>query len=280
MPSDWDEWSILNEPILNSLIYFSKNIVGGTHELFFFLHSALTCFLFSCILKKFDNARVYLLTIGPMFLIDGITNGMRITLAYHFFAVAILYNKKILGGLVFLSHVTGLFMYMFKILLDSDKISIIKKVCLLLIIAVFAIILSKYIDQALMLAPRIATKLEKYSTMILPTKYSGIIDILMMVSVFSLAVWCHAKSKLNLLLGFLVALFLGGLFYTLVQNSLAFIRVGKLFIVALCLSRFVTEAPKKIHIYALLALGGIYSLNFLRQVILGNGFLPYPGTSL
>lgn len=277
MKEDWSDWSLFNEPILNSLIYFSKNILNSSHELFFILHAALTCFLFACIVKNYDRTRVYLLTIGPMFLIDGLTNGMRITLAYHFFIVAILYRRKFLIGAVLLSHITGLFMFGFKAMLDSEKLTIYRKLLILFIFFILALFISNYLDRILLLMPRIASKLDKYSDMVLPNKYSGIIDIFTMVSIFILSIWCHAKSRINLFLGVLVGLLIGCLFYFSIQNSLAFIRVGKLFIVALCLSDFATKATKKIPIYSLLVIGAIYSLNFLRQVIFGNGFLPYPG---
>lgn len=280
MKNDWDQFNLFDEPILNSLIYISKHVLNGTHELFFFFHASLTCLLFSFIVKKYNMSRVYLLTIGPMFLIDGITNGMRITLAYHFFIVAILYRKHVIGGaFVMLSHVTGILMYGFQLLIDSNRISVLKKMSLFFIFLVLLYITSLYLDRLLMLIPRVASKLDKYSLMTLPTKYSGIVDIFIMMTIFSLSVWCRVKTKVHLLFGIVFAVLLGATFYFLVQNSLAFIRVGKLFIVALCLSSFATNANKKIPFIALILLGGIYSLNFMRQVILGHGFLPYPGVN-
>gem|GEM_PF-2243608 len=278
MSNDWGEFSLFDEPILNSLIFLSKHIFGGTHELFFLFHSGLICFLFTLIVKKYEASRVYLLTVGPMFLIDGITNGMRITLAYHFFIVAALYRRQVIvGGLVMLSHVTGGLMYVFQFIIDNNRVTVIKRIILFFSFLVLAYIASLYLDRFLIFMPRIASKLDKYSIMVLSTKYSGIVDIFMMVTIFILSVWCRVKNRIDLLLGICLAIILGITFYILVQNSLAFIRVGKLFIVALCLSSFATNASKKIPFFALLVLGCIYSLNFIRQVILGGGFLPYPG---
>jgi len=278
MSSDGVAVSFDSEPILNSLIYISKILMGGGHELFFFLHAVLVCFLFSLIIKKYERARVYLLTIGPMFLIDGLTNGMRITIAYHLFVVAVLYRKQLmLGGGVFLAHVSGLLMYFFKVCLDSSKVSTVRKIILLVLCSLLIYILSIYLDRLLLLIPRVAGKFSKYSEMVLPTKYSGVVDIFVMVSIFTLSVWTRVNRRRDLIYGSGIALFIGITFYVLNQNSLAFIRVGKLFIVALCVSEFATRAERAIPFYPLFVIGILYNLNFLRQIIFGHGFLPYPG---
>lgn len=279
MSSDWDKFSLFDEPILNSLIYFSKHVLGGTHELFFLFHAVLVCFLFSLIVRKYEISRVYLLTVGPMFLIDGITNGMRITLAYHFFIVAALYRKQFVGVLfVMFSHVTGVLMYGFKLIIDSNRVTIFKKVIIFFSFITLAYITSIYFERLLFLMPRVASKLDKYSTMVLSTKYSGLADIFVMTSVSIIAVKANVENMSKFILGGVVAFSIGVLFYIMVQSSLAFIRVGKLYIVSLCLSNFVMYPKKKISFNFLFLVGILYTLNTFRQIYNSPAILPYPGS--
>lgn len=266
------------EPILNSYIYLSKFILGGGHEMFFLIHALVICFLFSLIIKKYDQSRIYLLTVGPVFLIDGLTNGMRVTIAYHVFIVSVIYRKElVLGTVVFLAHVSGAFMYIFKYLLDSDKLSTTKKIIILISVFILGYFLSVYVEDISMVVPRIESKINKYREMVTPNMYSGLADIFIIFSVFSLAVW-HRKEKMtHVLWGVFIAALICILLYISILNSLAFIRVGKLFIVALCISEFATKTKIRIPSNYLLVVGLLYSLNFLRQVIFGYGFLPYPG---
>jgi hypothetical protein len=270
--------SIESEPFLDFLIYISKYVLSGSHHIFFLLHALIVCFLFALIVKKYSDARAYLVTVGPVILIDGLTNGMRITLAYHLFAVSMLYGKKLfMPVLVVLSHVSGLFMYIFAGALNFKNLSFRYKIILFFFLFLVVSIAYLYLYEISLYVPRLSGKIVKYSTLISHSSFAGLVDIFVIASVLILGAWSNAKNKSELIWGILLSIIVSLFFLILFQYSIAFIRLGKLFIVALCLSGYVNNSKKKIPINILVFVGTIYTLNFLRAVYFVDGFLPYPG---
>lgn len=270
------ELSFFNEPILNTLIYISR-VFTDSHELFFFLHATLVCTLFCIGLKKFSELKLYYYSVAPMFLIDGLTNGMRVTIAYHLFIIAVAYKKKLsLFPIIFLSHVSGVFMYMVSFVLDSLKTELKYKALFIFIAGIGTYIAVLNIDSMMTLMPRVNSKLHQYGELVLPTKYSGIADLSVLLSIF-LAISLGRVSGLKrikyLVVGFVLVLVM----YFMIQQSLAFIRVTKLIIIGLLVSPYVEKLVTKDKLIIFLFIGVLYTFNFIRQITFGHGFLPYPG---
>lgn len=281
LEENWGVDSFFDEPILNSIIYFSKHVLGGSHVLFFVFHAELVVFLFAIIVSYYARSRVYLLTIGPMFLIDGLVNGMRITIAYHAFAVFFLLKSKVLGPLlVFCSHVSGLLMYFFSYIFRYSKGRLWYQ-ALFFAFGLFAFWL--FLNNRMLffdVSPRVLGKLERYSDMTLSTSYSGIVDVFLIISIGALFYYQRCQSLLRFFLICCFLLLFGSLMIYLNQHSLAFLRVWKLFLVALCFSVYTYGNNNRIAFIPLFFLGIFYSFNFLRQVLTDPGFLPYPGPVL
>lgn len=270
--------SIDSEPFLDVLIYLSKYILNGSHEAFFFLHALIVCFLFALIIKKYNEARVYLITVAPVILIDGLTNGMRITLAYHLFAVSILYGKKFLVPLlVVLSHFSGALLYIFNLAFNFSNFSFVKRLFVIALLGLLISFLYLFLDEISLFLPRVTTKLSQYSSALTSSNFAGIVDVFIIATILVLAVWFNAKGLSNLFLGIFIAICVSFFFFVIFQYSIAAIRIGKLFIVVLCLSHYLRFPRKKIPLYVLLPIGALYTINFMRAIYFGEGFLPYPG---
>ena len=109
-------FSIDSEFVLTAIIFLAKDVLGSGVEVFFALQALLLCAIYALAISRFDSARIYLMTIGPMFLIDGMTNGMRISLAYHFFILGVLLRAQLTAFfLAFFSHVSAPLIYLFTV---------------------------------------------------------------------------------------------------------------------------------------------------------------------
>ncbi len=270
------EFSLFDEPILNSLIYITK-IFTESHVVFFALHAALVCMLFVLALKRFEHVKLYFFTLGPMFLIDGLTNGMRITIAYHLFVVAVAYKREILvAPLIFLSHVTGSFLYVAKYLANLNKLKKIYRFLALLLFTAIMLTLAAKLDLILALSPRINSKFSQYGELVLATKYSGLADLSILFTLF-LAVSLGPLKLRDRFVFLLLGMFVCSLFYLSIQQSLAFIRMLKLFLVGLLVSDYFVQRVTNRQLILLKFIGVLYTLNFIRQIVFGPGFLPYPG---
>ncbi|MEL0606325.1 EpsG family protein [Pseudoalteromonas undina] len=270
------KFSLFDEPILNSLIYITK-LFNGSHEIFFAFHASLVCILFVLALKRFEFVKLYFFTLGPMFLIDGITNGMRITIAYHLFLVAVAFKREISAApLIFLSHVTGILLYIAKYFANINKLRKLYQIIVLLISAIIVLVLASNIDSILALSPRINSKVTQYGELILTTKYSGLADLSVLFTLF-LAVSLGPIKLLDRFIFLLLGILVCTLFYLSIQQSLAFIRVLKLFLIGLLVSDYFVRKVSDRQLFLFKLIGVLYSLNFIRQIIFGPGFLPYPG---
>lgn len=274
------------EPMLNWLICLSKFGLGGGHVLFFLLNSMVVCFGFSVAIKNYHQFRAYLLTVGPMFLVDGLTNGMRVALAYHIFLISIAYRSKLVGPiLVLFSHVSGFVMLIVRYVVDNVKLrsvrGVVFLVSLVFMLVISSVLIGKYENQLSLLFPRLFNKFDQYSTLTLSTKYSGVADLFVLFClVFYLRFIGSGRLFVRGGVALIYALVCAGVMYVCIQQSLAFIRVVKLILVGLLCSGLLASKMRRVPLFLLLPIGVLYSLNFVRQVLFGHGFLPYPGEVL
>lgn len=266
-----------SEPVINLLIYLGHTIDSHRAFGFFFVHSLLVVSCFYYLSRNFEKARSYLLVVGPIFLIDGITNGMRITMAYHFFAISFISSRYWLFFVMsFFSQISISFSYFLNFFLRKIVVmSWIKKVLFTSIVFVFALISFWAGDYLLQFFPRVSSKLNSYQGLVLNTGYSGIADIYIIFSLLVVSAFYNLSCLKSFLISvFFILFFCLALFFT-TRISLAFIRVFKLIIIAICFSPFLLECERRIPSRVLFFIGLPYTLNFMRQVVTDSGFLPY-----
>ena len=268
--------SLLSEPLLSFLIYSSR-LISDSHVVFYALHATLVCFLFSMALKKYDKLRLYLVSIGPMFLIDGLTNGMRVTLAYHFLLVAVVYRQFLfLAPMAFFAHISSLISIVVIYIANASVMRFSGKVMVYFLAFLALGLCAQYLDVIIALDPRLLSKIHSYSGNALSTSYSGLADL----SVLFVLVTSLSFRQPQLMRFFGYALLAGLLclgFYIFIQFSLSGIRILKMVIVGIFLSQAVISNRSKIAFAGFLFIGVLYSLNFLRQIYFTAGSLPYPG---
>ena len=266
----------LQEPIFEFLVFLTRFVLPNSHEFFFGAHAALIIFLFVSILKS-GRASIYLYSVGAMFLIDGISNGMRIAVGYHIFITLWLRYQRVLAiGFAILSHVSLALTLPFTFLSSlNERRPLLSLAFATIAVVTFVLFVDPVLQRLMLLDDRLSSKIARYSTLTLETSFSGIADIaVIFVLMLRQRYFCRGQFA-KLILNALIALFFSILLLYAVQQSLAFIRVNKILIVALC----VTKAPLNNNSYRhlIIFIGMMYSANFLRQVLFGPGFLPYPG---
>ena len=129
--------------------------------------------------------------------------------------------------------------------------------------------LQDYIDLLSTYAPRVFSKFDKYTDNVLGTFYSGIADLIV-IFVMLLGIFMNTKIKIHHVI---YALLICTILYLLVQYSLAFIRINKLIIIALCV--IFPLKLSRIKPPIMLGLFIFYTANFMRQLIMDNSFLPW-----
>ena len=148
---------------------------------------------------------------------------------------------------------------------------------ILFLCALFGIALLSYgaIDYILQLLPRVSSKLNAYEGLVLNTGYSGIADIYIIFSLLIVSAYYNTNrlEKFVSIVPFIL-LFCAAIFLT-TRISLAFIRLFKLIIIGICFSPLMNDCKRRIPSKILLLIGFPYTLNFMRQVVTDDGFLPY-----
>lgn len=275
--SSFDSFTIDSEPTITLIISLSRLAFGDDARGFFALHAFILFNAYFLIAKKRSLNMAYLLSVGPVFLLDGITNGMRVTIAYHAILLSYTYGSRLLTvcafwALAVFAHVTAIVSIALSLALQKPTKALLG---LLTVAALLYGLASSGIVDLISLAPRIFSKLDKYADLTLPTWYSGVVDLLMifallLISVFTSKSLWHRKAMYGLLsLSFCILLYLG------IQESLAFIRISKLVLIALFTSHLLKWKRVRGFQLAIFLLGLFYSANFLRQVSTDPGFLPY-----
>jgi len=272
------EFSVVlyNEPIFEILTFFAKSVAPSSHEFFFGLHAAIVVFLF-CIIAKSKYSRAYLYTVGPMFLIDGITNGMRITIGYHLFLALWFQQQKVTTFFwAAMAHVSMSLTAIFTPLITMFT----KRPFSALLVTIFLVMfwthfLDSYWAFLTSFDNRFSSKLSRYSELVLATRYSGIADLAVVFILLLNEKHFRKGDYFALILNVLYALLITSVLFYAVQQSLAFIRVNKIVIIVLCAKKGILS--NRAYQVLLVLIGFAYSANYARQVFSDVGFLPYPG---
>lgn len=265
-----------SEPLLLFMIKLSRLLFGDDVRGFFGLHAFLLFLIYFAIAKKFNRSRVYVLSVGPIFFIDGLVNAMRISFAYHLILFGYAYYGHTFAAarywvLAILTHVTSLmaifFMFIFR---QRFVIVAFSALMAFLFYAVFSGEM-----KIISLFPRIMRKISDYSDLQRANWYSGIVDLFLLFSLMFLLVVSSGGSFVKKIIYSLMAFLFCFLLYLGIQQSIAFIRISKLAIISLFSSGILTWGRVRKYRLAILFLGLIYACNFIRQVAFDQGFLPY-----
>lgn len=194
------EFSFLNEPFFYILLFISKKISSNI-EFFFFLNSTLVTFLYSLLISKFSLSRIFLLSVGPVFLIDTLTNGMRIGISYQILALGLILNtkNKRLTVLASLFHISSLFYFFYNRFINPIIEKINKKNFVLFLLC---ILMAPLVIVLVMNSQRILDKIVYYSSFQSPSILSGASDIyvILVVSLLSINRKCHISTYFTKLL--------------------------------------------------------------------------------
>jgi hypothetical protein len=261
-------WLYSGEPFINLFISTGKLIDNNNPIFFFALHAIFLVILYSLVHQKKQESLIYLIVLGPVFLVDGLVNGMRVTLAYHLFLVAYLYRKKILYIPMVLSHFSS-FLFLglnfVSFFFDSRYLKY--------FYALFSVLLAYTLVDGY-LGDYFLKKLEVYQKLSAVNVYSGVSDLIVL---WFFGFVILVERLRSVLLSAFLMLFTCIAYWFLIQESVFFIRVLKIIIIFLSLQpglqgRFMARSKVA---YYVLGLG--YVINFLRQVYMDSGFLPYGG---
>lgn len=202
-------------------------------------------------------------------------------MGYEFFILAkVLDNRKLFYPLALASHITTALSMIIDYLANKVSFKTNRRNILLLAgLCLFFFLIVYSAEYLLSFTDRIDLKIERYSELVLDTRYSGLADLFI---IFTLLFICSIYNRTSLIViardtAFILLLCMA--LYLSIQISLGFIRSLKLIIVALAFSTHLLTPRKKIPDFIIILPGVLYSLNFLRQVYQDPGFLPY-GNSL
>lgn len=275
--SEFSFGSLDSEPLLTFLISLGRILDDTEPSYFFLLHSILVASLYFMFCKKYEISRYFAYILGPVFIVDGLTNGMRVILMYLFLLLSVVYGKRILLYFFALSsHVTGVIGIAVISTFNNIRKSSVGR--LVIIIASFILIAISFVffeSTLINFFPRIFSKLDKYSDATVQSSLSGISDFYLIISITVLASFYNRLDHKMVAFDFIFSVLLCIVLYYLITLSSSFLRVNKFFILALTVSPFLIDSRRKIPSYMLIIVGLPYTINFLRQVIFGHGFLPY-----
>jgi hypothetical protein len=83
----------ISEPVFTLVVFLGRVMSESTPVPFLALHASLVLICYAVVCSHWEESRVYLLTVGSVVVVDSITNGMRIGLAYHLLMVGILTHR-------------------------------------------------------------------------------------------------------------------------------------------------------------------------------------------
>lgn len=268
-----DILQIDSEPVLNLLIMLSRAVFGDSIEIFFGLYAFLLTFAYIFIARNLNDFRIYTFTVGPVFLIDGITNGMRISFAYHVLLVGFALRRQLAPYVLALgSHVTAIVPIFIRLYFQTSLLYLAGAAIFGLAALVFFEINPLYYFNE---SGRLVSKFDHYAVTESTNWYSGIVDLCMLFALITLHAFYSKMPSSRRIVYILGAILLCALLQIGIQQSSAFVRITKLIIIGLICSEFFTQSRSKIPNRILILLGFGYSLNFMRQVLVDPGFLPY-----
>lgn len=270
--------SFVYEPFNYVLMYIASIFVGEKYFLYFVFHSLILSFIFFIICRRYRQYRVFLLTVGVVFLLDGLTNTLRVSLAYFIFLYALSSKKKYLFFLLaFLSHVTSLIMNAVLLVVSIKGVGSKKLFAYILGGALCVLFISLYLDSILTIFSIVVGKFEIYQEVMAPSVFSGLSELFVIFSLLTIASIYNRKRPDLVVIDLMGICLLVGILYFSIGFSLAILRVLKLIVVVLTVSPFLVRPKRKIPSLLLLPIGVLYTLNFFRIVIFSDGYLPYGG---
>lgn len=264
------------EPVTYILMYISDILEGGWF-LFSVIYGSIVILLYASIMKNYSLYRVFLLTIGPVLLIDGLVNTIRVTIAYLFFLAAYQNRKFWLFWLLsFLSHVSSLLLIIGSFLAKriNIKASLKNFLMMLALLMIFALIMVK-LESIVSFFPRIQDKLSQYSSFKTQSSLSGLSDIFVIFSLLALGSYYNRKSNIEFFIDIMMTLIICFGCYVGAMYSIGFMRLLKIIIIVIAMSPMLLSPRRKIPTFVLLVIGGLYTMNYLRIVFSGESYLPY-----
>lgn len=273
--------SITGEPVIYLLMYICREIFDGGLLLFYSAYAILYGLILTVILSKYHKYKVFLLTVGVALIIDGLTNTLRVSVAYLFFLLSV--NSRYYYYFVTMSvltHATGILLAGLKIIFEKIKpklnVAFILRVTGLLLLFLISLIV---IEKFAYLVPRIDDKINQYQELKSISITSGLSDIFLINCLLLLGSIYNRESKKEIYLDLTMILILSVALFFFGQLSIASYRFFKIIILAITVSPFITNPKKKIPTILLVCIGLLYTLNFIK-IISGSDAYQVYGESL
>lgn len=271
-----DHLSVTGEPVTYLMMHFSL-LIGNDWLLFCLIYAVIISLFYCSLVNRYYLYRVFLLTVGPVLLIDGLVNTVRVTLAYFFFLVAFKNRKYWLYWmLAFLSHVSALILIAGQCFSQRIKVKVsIKNVLLILFSLIFIFILLSKFELIISYFPRIQDKLTQYDTFKTQSSLSGLSDIFVIFCLLILSSYYNRTLGIEFFLDVLLAILFSAVLYIGAMYSIGFMRLLKLIIIILSVSPMLIQSRRHIPSLLFFIIGFLYSMNYLRIVMQGDGYLPF-----
>lgn len=272
-----DKFFLDAEPVLYLIMYLSDLIKKADVQVFFLFHASIITSIFYFLSQNFNKYKYFLLTVGVVFVVDGLTNTLRVSLAYFIFLYG--YGSRYrycYYALSFFSHVSSLIVILFEITAKKIKLKFNANNSWRLAI-VFIVILVAYlhIDSIISISSRVDDKFEQYKELSTKNTFSGVSDIFVISSLLFVGSFYNRDHVVEIIIDAFVILLIAWVLYFGAMSSIGFLRILKLLIIGITLSPFLVESKREIPDYILFMIGFLYTLNFLRIIYFGDGYLPY-----
>ncbi|MEZ9515000.1 EpsG family protein [Vibrio splendidus] len=269
--------NIFNEPGLPAIMKVAYWLSNGEYLLFSFFYAVLFIYLFKKIADESEKYKVFIYSVGLIFFVDGLTNTLRVSVAYFIFLWAVGHRKLIKGLLFgFVFHVSTAFMFFFIYIAERIEINPSLRNFLRLIVfaAVFFIILATS-DSWLSIMPRVDEQLVAYAELQTRSSLSGLSDIYIIFCLLFIASIYNRSSIGFVLYDLVLILLLCFMLFAGTSLSLGFLRILKIIILVICVSPALVNPMRSIPRRVILLLSIPYTLNFLYLVFMGESYLPY-----
>ena len=264
------------EPAIEIFIGIGRLFSQTDPVMFFFFHAMFLSGLHVLLLKRSSSTWLFLLTFGPVFLIDGIVNGMRSSILYFLFLVYAASGKRLFLISSLTAHVSSLSLLGYEMMRKKPWRLVLS--WLFLVVAFFTLfpMLENLVNAISSDFERFDSKLRTYTNSSGRSFYSGLADTLTLLGIlFLLVLKSNIRSSNSLIMVFFFILVMTN--FILIQESIAFLRFQKLTVVMVFAWVFSITDTSGMSRLIPASLGFFYTANFLRQVIYDYGFLPYGG---
>ncbi|MEZ9140964.1 MULTISPECIES: EpsG family protein [unclassified Shewanella] len=266
--------NFFNEPGL-PLIMKGVHFVGGDYESFAFVYAIIFVLLYFTICCRFKEYKVFLLTVGVVFFIDGLTNTLRVSMCYLFFIIATTSNKTKhpLYFVSFLFHVSSLIMILLRFYLSKIKLKISPKMIVYILLGAILFFVFIY-GQSFILEniPRLNDKMDAYSELKTRSFFSGLSDIYIIFCLSAVASFYNRDSYKQMAIDFLIILCICIGLFIATSISMGVLRLIKICVLTLCLLPPLTKPKRNIPKFVLFVILVPYLVNFFLVVSSGNPY--------